>query len=111
MVTRGPSLLQRLEAAAVGAATYSVDEKLLSVALAAARAWIDGGVPDLGIADSVAVTAGVHPAYTGGPFNYLKQRGAAAISDAARQSSVRHGAGFEVPDGWAGLWTSLERAA
>jgi len=111
MVTRGPSLLQRLEAAAATAATYSVNEKLLAVALEAARAWIDGGVPDLGIADSVAVAAGVHPAYTGGPFNYLKQRGATAITDEARQSSVRHGAGFEVPDGWAGLWTSFERAA
>ena len=111
LVTRGPSLLQRLEAAAAAASSYSVDEKLLAVALEAARAWIDGGVPDLGIADSVAVTAGVHPAYTGGPFNYLKQRGATAITEDARRSSVRHGAGFEVPAGWAGLWISLERAA
>jgi 3-hydroxyacyl-CoA dehydrogenase/enoyl-CoA hydratase/3-hydroxybutyryl-CoA epimerase len=111
MVTRGPSLLQRLEAAAAAAATYSVDEKLLAVALEAARAWIDGGVLDLGIADSVAVTAGLHPAYTGGPFNYLKQRGVTAITDDARQSSARHGAGFEVPAGWAELWTSFERAA
>jgi 3-hydroxyacyl-CoA dehydrogenase/enoyl-CoA hydratase/3-hydroxybutyryl-CoA epimerase len=111
MVTRGPSLLQRLEAAAAAASSCSVDEKLLAVALEAARAWIDGGVPDLGIADSVAVTAGVHPAYTGGPFNYLKQRGATAITEDARRSSARHGAGFEVPDGWAGLWISFERAA
>jgi 3-hydroxyacyl-CoA dehydrogenase / enoyl-CoA hydratase / 3-hydroxybutyryl-CoA epimerase len=111
MVTRGSSLLQRLEAAAAAAAACSVDEKLLALALEAARAWIDGGVLDLGIADSVVVTAGFHPAYTGGPFNYLKQRGATAIADDARQSSARHGAGFEVPDGWAELWTSFERAA
>jgi 3-hydroxyacyl-CoA dehydrogenase / enoyl-CoA hydratase / 3-hydroxybutyryl-CoA epimerase len=111
MVTRGPSLLQRLEAAAGATATYSVDEQLLAVALEAARVWIDGAVPDLGIADSVAVTAGVHPAYTGGPFNYLKQRGAAAIADDARRFSLRHGAGFEVPDGWGELWSSFERAA
>ena len=94
LVTRGPSLLQRLEAAAAAASSYSVDEKLLAVALEAARAWIAGGVLDLGIADSVVVTAGVHPAHTGGPFNYLKQRGATAITEDARRSSVRHGAGF-----------------
>jgi 3-hydroxyacyl-CoA dehydrogenase/enoyl-CoA hydratase/3-hydroxybutyryl-CoA epimerase len=111
MVTRGPSLLQRFEATAAAAASYSVVEKLLAVALEAARAWIDGGVLDLGIADSVAVMAGFHPAYTGGPFNYLKQRGATAITDDARQSSARHGARFEVPAGWTELWTSFERAA
>jgi 3-hydroxyacyl-CoA dehydrogenase/enoyl-CoA hydratase/3-hydroxybutyryl-CoA epimerase len=109
MVTRGASLLQRLAAAA--AATYSADEKLLAVALEAARVWIGGSVQDLGIADSVAVTAGLHPAYTGGPFNYLKQRGVTAITADARKASARHGDAFEIPDRWAELWTSFERAA
>jgi 3-hydroxyacyl-CoA dehydrogenase / enoyl-CoA hydratase / 3-hydroxybutyryl-CoA epimerase len=108
-VTRGPSLMQRLAAAA--AAPYPVEERLLAVALEAARMWIGGSVGDLGIADSIVVTAGLHPAYTGGPFNYLKQRGASAIVARAMQARERYGAAFELPDRWAELWTSLERAA
>jgi 3-hydroxyacyl-CoA dehydrogenase / enoyl-CoA hydratase / 3-hydroxybutyryl-CoA epimerase len=109
MVTRGPSLLQRLAAAA--AVSYPAEEKLLAVALEAARTWIGGSVEDLGIADSLAVTAGLHPAYTGGPYSYLKQRGQARISAEARKARERYGAAFELPDGWAELWTSFERAA
>jgi 3-hydroxyacyl-CoA dehydrogenase/enoyl-CoA hydratase/3-hydroxybutyryl-CoA epimerase len=109
MVTRGPSLLQRL--AAVAAAPCPVEERLLAVALEAARMWIGGSVEDLGIADSIAVTAGFHPAYTGGPYNYLKQRGEAVIAAEARKAKERYGAAFELPDRWAELWPSFERAA
>jgi len=65
------------------------DQRPLAVALEAARVWCDGVDFDTGIADSAAVIAGLHPPYTGGPFSYLRQRGAAAIRGAATAAGPR----------------------
>jgi 3-hydroxyacyl-CoA dehydrogenase/enoyl-CoA hydratase/3-hydroxybutyryl-CoA epimerase len=70
---------------------------LLAVALAAARAWAAGAVEDPAIADTAAVIAGVHPAYTGGPFNYLRECGHADILARAVRASTRNPALFAVP--------------
>jgi 3-hydroxyacyl-CoA dehydrogenase/enoyl-CoA hydratase/3-hydroxybutyryl-CoA epimerase len=82
LVTRGGVLLPRL-ASVSATESLCAGERLLAVALEAARAWCDGVLFDRGIADSAAVIAGLHPPYTGGPFEYLRQRGAAAIREAA----------------------------
>jgi len=70
---------------------------LLAVALAAARAWASGGVEDLALADAAAVIAGVHPAYTGGPFNYLRESGEADVRARAAQAAARSPGLFAVP--------------
>ncbi len=96
LVTQGGVLLPRL--AAVDAAVSSnSDERLLAVALEAARVWCAGVAFDTGIADSAAVIAGLHPPYTGGPFAYLRQLGAAAIRSAAAASHNSHASLFQVP--------------
>jgi 3-hydroxyacyl-CoA dehydrogenase/enoyl-CoA hydratase/3-hydroxybutyryl-CoA epimerase len=97
LVTRGGVLLPRL-AAADAATPPNTDERLLAVALEAARVWCAGVTFDTGIADSAAVIAGLHPPYTGGPFEYLRQRGAAAIRGAASASHQSNAALFQVLD-------------
>jgi 3-hydroxyacyl-CoA dehydrogenase / enoyl-CoA hydratase / 3-hydroxybutyryl-CoA epimerase len=97
LVTQGGVLLPRLAAVDAAASTNS-DERLLAVALEAARVWCAGVKFDTGIADSAAVIAGLHPPYTGGPFEYLRQRGAAAIRSAAAASHESNASLFQVPD-------------
>ncbi len=97
LVTRGGVLLPRLAAVSKGALANS-EQCLLAVALEAARVWSAGVSFDTGIADSAAVIAGLHPAYTGGPFEFLRQRGAAAIRSAAAVSHGSSASLFQVPD-------------
>jgi 3-hydroxyacyl-CoA dehydrogenase/enoyl-CoA hydratase/3-hydroxybutyryl-CoA epimerase len=103
LVSRGGVLLLRL-AAVSATESLTTEERLLAVALEAARAWCDGVRFDTGIADSAAVVAGLHPPYTGGPFEYLRQRGAvaireaAAILEAAPASGGHRGHLFAVPE-------------
>jgi 3-hydroxyacyl-CoA dehydrogenase/enoyl-CoA hydratase/3-hydroxybutyryl-CoA epimerase len=97
LITRGGVLLPRL-AAVDTAGPANSDARLLAVALEAARVWCAGVSFDTGIADSAAVIAGLHPPYTGGPFEYLRQRGAAAIRSAAAASRASPAALFGVPD-------------
>jgi len=97
LVTRGGVLLPRLAAANTGAPANS-EQRLLAVALEAARVWSAGVSFDTGIADSAAVIAGLHPAYTGGPFEFLRQRGAAAIRSAAAAAHRCSASLFHVPD-------------
>jgi 3-hydroxyacyl-CoA dehydrogenase/enoyl-CoA hydratase/3-hydroxybutyryl-CoA epimerase len=70
---------------------------LLAVALAAARAWACGGVAEPDLADTAAVIAGVHPAYTGGPFNYLRECGEADVRARAGRAAARNPDLFAVP--------------
>jgi 3-hydroxyacyl-CoA dehydrogenase / enoyl-CoA hydratase / 3-hydroxybutyryl-CoA epimerase len=96
VVTRGGTLLPKL-VAVESATPPNSDDRLLAVALEAARVWCAGVSFDTGIADSAVVIAGLHPPYTGGPFEYLRQRGAAAI----RQAAAAHGSPaslYRVPD-------------
>jgi 3-hydroxyacyl-CoA dehydrogenase/enoyl-CoA hydratase/3-hydroxybutyryl-CoA epimerase len=97
LVTRGGVLLPRL-ASVSATESLSPGERLMAVALEAARAWCDGVLFDTGIADSAAVVAGLHPPYTGGPFEYLRERGAAAIREAAAASGAYRGLLFAVPE-------------
>jgi 3-hydroxyacyl-CoA dehydrogenase/enoyl-CoA hydratase/3-hydroxybutyryl-CoA epimerase len=70
---------------------------LLAVALAAARAWASGAVEECSLADTAAVIAGVHPAYTGGPFNYLRECGEADVRARAARAAARNPTLFAVP--------------
>jgi hypothetical protein len=107
LVTRGGSLLQPLADAQSASVGLSEEEKLLSVALAAARVRLSGVEFDLGIADAATVIAGFHPAYTGGPFNYLVERGAAAVAAQAAIAAERHGPAFAVSGELAALLSEL----
>jgi 3-hydroxyacyl-CoA dehydrogenase/enoyl-CoA hydratase/3-hydroxybutyryl-CoA epimerase len=92
-------LLPALEAAraAARAAGCDEDEQTLAVALAAADLWSDGGVQDVALADVAVVLAGLHPSYTGGPFNFLRQRGFETLAAAAARASSRHDRLFRLP--------------
>lgn len=98
LITRGPSLFQDLAAAQSASAGLDPENRHLAVALAAARVWSSGGVSDLGIADSAAVVAGFLPAYTGGPFTYLSQRGVESIRASAAKARGVDDCSFAVPD-------------
>lgn len=96
LITRGAALLPRL--AAVSASAFqTVEERLLAVALEAARVWSGGAIFDFGIADSAAVISGLHPPYTGGPFTFLRQHGTAAVRLAAAAVGSQDGSLFAVP--------------
>ncbi|MET0986339.1 MAG: hypothetical protein ABW034_13125, partial [Steroidobacteraceae bacterium] len=97
LVMHGPSLLASLHAAQTETATLTADLQVLAVALAAARVWQVGGVEDAALADSAAVIGGLHPAYTGGPFCYLRQRPLSTIRAAAARAAVTHPEQFALP--------------
>jgi len=61
--------------------------ELLCIALQAARSWEEGSVADVDLVDVAAVVSGLHPAYSGGPFNYLRQCGIAALREQALTTS------------------------
>jgi len=100
LLINGPSgFLPRLKEAQDRAKAAGGDENavLLAVALEAARVWSAGGIADRDIADVSAVIAGLHPAYTGGPFTYLRQCGAADLRARAAEAGGGDAALFEVP--------------
>jgi 3-hydroxyacyl-CoA dehydrogenase/enoyl-CoA hydratase/3-hydroxybutyryl-CoA epimerase len=106
LVSRGERLLlPELLSALTGArkASCSEDEEILAVALIAAEIWGEGGIEDVDLADVACVIAGVHPSFTGGPFNYLRQLGSDRIRAKARSASERSGLAFRVPDSVAKL--------
>jgi 3-hydroxyacyl-CoA dehydrogenase/enoyl-CoA hydratase/3-hydroxybutyryl-CoA epimerase len=98
LLSRSP-LLPLLAAAKAEAERQGLanGELLLAVALAAARAWMIGGVDDPALADTAAVIAGVHPAYTGGPFNYLRECGEKDVRARAARAAARSPGLFAVP--------------
>lgn len=75
----------QLSAKALGCSDNDI---LLAVALAAARAWQEGGIDDPALVDVAAVLAGLHPAWTGGPYNYLREIGHDAIQDRIAAQSL-----------------------
>jgi 3-hydroxyacyl-CoA dehydrogenase/enoyl-CoA hydratase/3-hydroxybutyryl-CoA epimerase len=98
LITREASLFQELASAQSASAGFDPEVGHLAVALAAARVWSTGVVSDTGLADSAAVVAGFLPAYTGGPFTYLSQRGAESIRASAAKVRDVAGSLFAVPD-------------
>jgi hypothetical protein len=59
-----------------------------------------GSVPDTGLADTAAVLAGFHPAYTGGPFTYLRQRRAADLRQAVGRANADYHLSLTIPAGF-----------
>jgi 3-hydroxyacyl-CoA dehydrogenase/enoyl-CoA hydratase/3-hydroxybutyryl-CoA epimerase len=89
----------------------SENDVLLAVALAAARTWVEGGVADLESADVAAVLSGMHPAFTGGPFTYLRQTGLERIQAMAAIALQRHKTLFRFPPGSEDLFKTLAEVA
>ena len=94
------SLLASLQASKAQARQVGCSEadELLAVALAAQKAWGEGGIDDVDLADVVAVIAGQHPAYSGGPFNYLRQLGLEKLSSRVAATSAEYRQLFAVPE-------------
>ena len=112
LVTQGESLLQRLDTTQAECLRVpTLEDRLLAIALAAARAWAAGSVSDTGLADVAAVIAGFHPAYTGGPFSYLRQRTASQLRGRAERAQAEYGELFAVPDGFDKLWVAPFQAS
>jgi enoyl-CoA hydratase/carnithine racemase len=80
--TGDDALLPRLTAAKSQANTSGADEtgRLLLGAAAALACWQAGKAEPEELADVAAVNAGLYPAYTGGPLNWLVQTGAAGVA-------------------------------
>lgn len=98
--TRGQRpLLPSLQSVKATAAKVGLDEdqELLALALAAAEAWGHGAIDDVDLADVGIVIAGLYPAYTGGPFNYIRQCGLANLQQRAAQAAHADRALFCVP--------------
>jgi 3-hydroxyacyl-CoA dehydrogenase/enoyl-CoA hydratase/3-hydroxybutyryl-CoA epimerase len=98
LITHEASLFHELASARSASSGFDPEVGHLAVALAAARVWSTGVVSDTGVADSAAVVAGFLPAYTGGPFTYLSQRGAQSIRASAAQVRDVDASLFAVPD-------------
>jgi 3-hydroxyacyl-CoA dehydrogenase/enoyl-CoA hydratase/3-hydroxybutyryl-CoA epimerase len=105
LITRQVSFLQSLDNIQAAILQFVPEDRLLAIALQAARVWCSGGIEDTDLADVAAVIAGFAPAYTGGPFTYLRQRGFEDVSTRAKRAGQKYGALFDVPDGCEGLWT------
>lgn len=58
------------------------DQQTLALALRASSLWHAGRVRDAGVFDAACVVAGLVPACSGGPLNYLRWKGYQAIEDA-----------------------------
>lgn len=79
----GEPVLGTLSRVKQEASAGGLDEgtQLLAVALSARAARSAGRVSDEALVDSAAVVAGLAPAYSGGPFTFLRQAGEAALAE------------------------------
>ena len=93
------ALLPRMKAARDQARSLSLgeEEALLAMSLAALPAWEAGQVEQPELADVAAVIGGLMPSYTGGPFTYLKQYGAAEIRKRAAVAASVDTTLFQIP--------------
>ena len=98
----------RQRASALG---LSDDDRLLAIALEAARVWIDGKANEPELADVAIVAAGDFPAYTGGPFNWLSSVGLAAVRERASRAGAAHAELFDLPAGLEAYFSPALRAA
>jgi hypothetical protein len=99
LITRKVAFLQSLETMQAGIREYDPDDRLLAIALQSARIWRGGSIDDTPLADTAAVIAGFMPAYTGGPFAYLRHCGFADVWARANRAGQEYGALFDIPDG------------
>jgi enoyl-CoA hydratase/carnithine racemase len=93
------ALLPQLQATRAAARAAGCDdaEELLAIALAAARAWAAGRVGDPELTDVAAVQAELHPAYTGGPFTYMRQTEIGHLRARAAAAARRDARVFALP--------------
>lgn len=93
------ALLPRLRAARQQAEVLGCDEDqvLLAMAFAAVEVWSGGGISEPELADVAAVSAGLFPSWTGGPYSYTRQAGAGPLHAAAAAAAGRDAALFAVP--------------
>jgi 3-hydroxyacyl-CoA dehydrogenase/enoyl-CoA hydratase/3-hydroxybutyryl-CoA epimerase len=99
LITRKVAFLQSLETMQAAIAEYDPEDRLLAIALQSARIWRGGSIDDTEVADTAAVIAGFMPAYTGGPFAYLRHRGLGDMRAHANRASQEYGSLFDIPDG------------
>jgi 3-hydroxyacyl-CoA dehydrogenase/enoyl-CoA hydratase/3-hydroxybutyryl-CoA epimerase len=99
LITRKVAFLQSLETMQAGIREYDPEDRLLAIALQSARIWRGGSIDDTPLADTAAVIAGFMPAYTGGPFAYLRHCGFADVWARANRAGQEYGALFDIPDG------------
>jgi 3-hydroxyacyl-CoA dehydrogenase / enoyl-CoA hydratase / 3-hydroxybutyryl-CoA epimerase len=99
LISRKVSFLQSLENIQAATLLFVPGDRLLAIALQAARVWGGGGIEDTDLADVAAVIAGFAPAYTGGPFAYLRQCGFADVRARAKRAGQEYGALFDIPEG------------
>jgi 3-hydroxyacyl-CoA dehydrogenase / enoyl-CoA hydratase / 3-hydroxybutyryl-CoA epimerase len=99
LITRRVAFLQSLETVQAAIPACEPEDHLLAIALQSARIWREGGIHDTELADTAAVIAGFAPAYTGGPFTYLRQRGFDDVYARAKRAGQEYGALFDVPEG------------
>jgi 3-hydroxyacyl-CoA dehydrogenase/enoyl-CoA hydratase/3-hydroxybutyryl-CoA epimerase len=99
LITRKVAFFQSLETMQAGILEYDPEDRLLAIALQSARIWRGGGIDDTQLADTAAVVAGFMPAYTGGPFAYLRHCGFADVRARANRAGQEYGALFDIPDG------------
>ena len=93
------ALIPMAKAAAKNAETRGLaeDQKILAVALAALRSWDAGKVENIDFGDVAVVTSGLCPSYTGGPFNWLLQKGEADVRALADGCALKDPEAFQVP--------------
>jgi 3-hydroxyacyl-CoA dehydrogenase/enoyl-CoA hydratase/3-hydroxybutyryl-CoA epimerase len=99
LISRKVSFLQSLESIQAATLQFVPGDRLLAIALQAARVWRGGGIEDTDLADVAAVIAGFAPAYTGGPFAYLRQCSCADVRARAQRAAREYGALFDIPKG------------
>jgi 3-hydroxyacyl-CoA dehydrogenase/enoyl-CoA hydratase/3-hydroxybutyryl-CoA epimerase len=99
LITRKVAFLQSLETIQAATLACEPEDRLLAIALQSARIWCDGGIDDTDLADTAAVIAGFAPAYTGGPFTYLRQNGFDDVCRRAKRAGQEYGALFDLPEG------------
>jgi hypothetical protein len=98
LITRKVAFLQSLENMQPAILGYDPEDRLLAIALQSARIWRGGSIDDTQLADTAAVIAGFMPAYTGGPFAYLRHCDFADVRARANRAGQKYGALFDIPD-------------
>jgi 3-hydroxyacyl-CoA dehydrogenase / enoyl-CoA hydratase / 3-hydroxybutyryl-CoA epimerase len=99
LITRKVAFLQSLDNMQPTILGFDPEDRLLAIALQSARVWRGGSIDDTPLADTAAVIAGFIPAYTGGPFSYLRHCGFADVRARANRAGQKYGALFDIPDG------------
>ncbi|ASD11749.1 TPA: enoyl-CoA hydratase-related protein [Pseudomonas aeruginosa] len=107
------ALIPRLTAVNAQAERLGCEEpdRLLASALAAVGIWGEGQLEAPELADVAAVAAGVSPAYSGGPFTYLRQQGQKSLRQRATALQAVDAQLFQVPEALGRFFTRQDEHA